>query len=124
MNPPCRGRLGFRRSGWAFSRRVPSRTRDRAAVLSPCGGRDDTPMVRFFPWLSITGVRRAIFALTVASGLVGAEARADDRARLSPGRFSIDLFQGPLLAPISVTGIAGAYAAYAEGISGFVANAA
>ncbi len=38
--------------------------------------------------------------------------------------YSIDLFQGPLLAPIRVSGIAGAYAGYAEGIAGMVANAA
>jgi len=38
--------------------------------------------------------------------------------------YSIDLYQGPVLAPIRVTGIAGAYAGYAEGIQGFVANAA
>jgi len=38
--------------------------------------------------------------------------------------YSIDLYQGPILAPIRVTGISGAYAGYAEGIEGFVANAA
>jgi hypothetical protein len=93
-------------------------------VLSPCGGRDDTPMVRFFPWPSITGVRGAILPLAFVIAIAPGAARADEPSRLQPGRFAIDLFQGPLLAPISVTGIAGAYAAYAEGISGFVANAA
>jgi hypothetical protein len=81
-------------------------------------------MVRFFPWPSITGVRGAILPLALAGSLASAEARAAAPPRLRQGHFSIDLFQGPLLAPISVTGIAGAYAAYAEGISGFVANAA
>jgi hypothetical protein len=38
--------------------------------------------------------------------------------------FAIDLFQGPILAPIRVTGIAGSYAGYAEGIEGMVSNAA
>lgn len=93
-------------------------------MLSPCGGRDDTAMVRFFPWPSITGGRGAILPLTFAALLAARDARADDPSRLRQGEFSLDLFQGPLLAPISVTGIAGAYAAYAEGISGFVANAA
>ncbi len=93
-------------------------------MLSPCGGRDDTPMVRFFPWPSITGVRGAILPLALVIAIAPGAARADEPSRLPPGRFAIDLFQGPLLAPISVTGIAGAYAAYAEGISGFVANAA
>jgi hypothetical protein len=81
-------------------------------------------MVRFFPWPSITRVRGAILPLALATALAPGVARADAPSRLPPGRFAIDLFQGPLLAPISVTGIAGAYAAYAEGISGFVANAA
>jgi hypothetical protein len=81
-------------------------------------------MVRFFPWPSIRGVRGAILPLCLAGVLVAGAARADDPPRLRQGKFSLDLFQGPLLAPISVTGIAGAYAAYAEGLSGFVANAA
>ena len=81
-------------------------------------------MVRFFPWPSIPGARGAILPLALAGSLAGGEAQAADPPRLRQGQFSIDLFQGPLLAPISVTGIAGAYAAYAEGISGFVANAA
>jgi hypothetical protein len=51
--------------------------------------------------------------------------RASGQPRpLKDNRFSIDLFQGPILAPISVTAIGGAYAASAEGISGMVVNAA
>ncbi|MBW2453391.1 MAG: YqkE family protein, partial [Deltaproteobacteria bacterium] len=38
--------------------------------------------------------------------------------------FAVDLFQGPILAPTRVTSMGGAYAGYAEGISGFVSNAA
>jgi len=49
------------------------------------------------------------------------EARADP---LPTNDYAIDLFQGPLLAPLRVIGIGGAYSAYAEGISGFVSNAA
>jgi hypothetical protein len=43
---------------------------------------------------------------------------------LENNRFTLDLFQGPILAPIGVMGMAGAYAAYAEGLTGFVSNAA
>jgi len=38
--------------------------------------------------------------------------------------YAVDLFQGPILAPIRVTAMGGAYAGYAEGIAGFVTNAA
>jgi hypothetical protein len=52
---------------------------------------------------------------------------SSSRANAAPpldNHYSIDLFQGPILAPIRVTGIGGAYAGYAEGIAGMVANAA
>ena len=45
-------------------------------------------------------------------------------AQPADNNFAIDLFQGPILAPIRVTSMAGAYAGYAEGIAGFVSNAA
>jgi len=38
--------------------------------------------------------------------------------------FAVDLYQGPILAPIRVISMGGAYAGYAEGIAGFVTNAA
>ncbi|MBW2524680.1 MAG: hypothetical protein JRI23_10915 [Deltaproteobacteria bacterium] len=38
--------------------------------------------------------------------------------------YAVDLYQGPILAPIRVTALSGAYAGYAEGIAGFVTNAA
>lgn len=38
--------------------------------------------------------------------------------------YAIDVYQGPILAPSDVMGIAGAYAGIAEGIAGMVANAA
>lgn len=59
--------------------------------------------------------------LMVTLGALPGEARAQP---LPSSRYSLDLFQGPLLAPIRVSGIAGAYAGYAEGIAGMVANAA
>src|SRR5262245_60547225 len=57
----------------------------------------------------------------VGLGALSGEARAQP---LPNSRYSLDLFQGPLLAPIRVNGIAGAYAGYAEGIAGMVANSA
>jgi len=39
-------------------------------------------------------------------------------------RCSIDLFQGPVLAPARATGLGGAFAAYAEGVDAIAANAA
>jgi hypothetical protein len=38
--------------------------------------------------------------------------------------YDIELYQGPLMAPIRVTGLAGAYTAYAEGVEGTASNAA
>jgi hypothetical protein len=38
--------------------------------------------------------------------------------------FQIDLFQGPLLAPLRVTALGGAYAGYGEDLAGMVSNAA
>lgn len=46
------------------------------------------------------------------------------RAQPTDNDYAIDLFQGPILAPIRVISMGGAYAGYAEGIAGFVANAA
>ena len=46
------------------------------------------------------------------------------RAQPVDNDYAIDLFQGPILAPIRVISMGGAYAGYAEGIAGFVANAA
>jgi hypothetical protein len=58
---------------------------------------------------------------TMAVVLCGARANAQ---ALKDNRYAIDVFQGPILAPSDVIGIAGAYAGYAEGIAGMVANAA
>lgn len=59
----------------------------------------------------------AALATWLTAGAAGADPiRSND--------YTLDLFQGPVLAPLRVTGIAGAYAGYAEGIAGFVSNAA
>lgn len=66
--------------------------------------------------------RMGIGLVAAALAFVPASRAAADSL---PGNdYTIDLFQGPILAPLRVTGIAGAYAGYAEGISGFVSNAA
>ncbi len=62
------------------------------------------------------GLAASLIALATS-----ASASADS---LPDNNYAIDLFQGPILAPLRVVGIAGAYAGYAEGISGFVSNAA
>lgn len=63
--------------------------------------------------------KKAAIALLVVS--TPAVARADP---LPTNAYDIDLFQGPLLAPIRATSLAGAFAGYAEGTAGMVANAA
>jgi hypothetical protein len=75
-------------------------------------------------WVTVGDVTRpralAVVAFATAwfLGLGAAHAQPTDND------FAIDLFQGPVLAPIRVTSMGGAYAGYAEGIAGFVANAA
>jgi hypothetical protein len=44
--------------------------------------------------------------------------------KTSLDRCSIDLFQGPVLAPARATGLGGAFAAYAEGVDAIASNAA
>lgn len=52
-------------------------------------------------------------------------ARAQQGApRLDTNAYAVELFRGPVLAPLRVTGLAGAYAGVGEGIAGLPANAA
>ncbi|WP_437767635.1 hypothetical protein WMF27_18030 [Sorangium sp. So ce281] len=67
--------------------------------------------------------RRSAAALSALALLLGPPGAALAQP-LQDNAYTIDLFQGPILAPLRVTGIAGAYAGYAEGIAGMVANAA
>ena len=62
-------------------------------------------------------------AVLLIALLAGGPARAQP-SPLAGKHYSIDVFQGPVLGPSDVIGIAGAYAGYAEGIAGMVANAA
>jgi hypothetical protein len=64
---------------------------------------------------------RGAAAALVAALLAASPASAEE---LRSNHYAIDVFQGPVLAPSDVIGIAGAYAGYAEGIAGMVANAA
>ena len=47
-----------------------------------------------------------------------------DNPPLTSSNYAIDVFQGPVLAPVRVTGLAGAYAPIAEGVEGIGANTA
>ncbi|WP_394820567.1 hypothetical protein [Pendulispora albinea] len=59
----------------------------------------------------------------MVQALLTRTARADDPAPMTRNDYSIEFYQGPLIAPIRVTGLAGAYTAYAEGVEGTASNA-
>jgi hypothetical protein len=65
----------------------------------------------------------ALGAALLAAAAPAAAAPASTNP-LNGKRYAIDVFQGPILAPSDVIGIAGAYAGYAEGIAGITVNAA
>lgn len=65
---------------------------------------------RFLPFVGLPLLSSAAFAGT------GDPIRTND--------YSVELVQGPVLAPLRVTGLAGAYAAYAEGVDGLPVNPA
>ncbi len=70
--------------------------------------------------------RRAV-ALALSGIAAAATLASEPAARadtITNNRYSLDFFQGASLAPIRVIGLGGAYAGVADGISGFVANAA
>src|SRR5258706_8561643 len=67
------------------------------------------------------GARAAVFSLALVLH------SRTSRAACQPGHLdncSIDLFQGPVLAPARATGLGGAFAAYAEGVDAIASNAA
>jgi hypothetical protein len=66
-------------------------------------------------------VRRAAAIVTALFLGIATRASADP---LPTNDYTIDLFQGPLLAPLRIVGLAGAYAGYAEGLAAMVSNAA
>ncbi len=51
-------------------------------------------------------------------------ARAEDAVPIRRNDYDIQFYQGPLIAPIRVTGLGGAYTGYAEGVEGTASNAA
>ncbi len=67
---------------------------------------------------------RICFAVTFALVSVVLAPRSALADPLPTNDYVIDLFQGPLLSPIRVTSLGGAYAGYAEGTGGLVSNAA
>ena len=68
---------------------------------------------------------RAVALLPLTLVVFGAAAaRAAPGDPISTNAYSVEVFQGPVLAPLQVTGLAGAYTAYAEGVDGIPANAA
>ena len=83
------------------------------------------------PGLDGQGRRRAARALLAGAALLLATATAEDplRAQALPPRipnsnYDIEIFQGPVIAPIRVTALGGAYIALAEGTEGSAANSA
>lgn len=63
-------------------------------------------------------------AMAAPAVLVASTALADPGAPIRTNDYNVEVFQGPVLAPLRVTGLAGAYAAYAEGVDGIASNAA
>jgi hypothetical protein len=72
--------------------------------------------------------RAALCAAVAVPGLLAAYPRPASAAvpppTLRSNDYSIEIYQGPILAPIHVTGVGGAYVASAEGTEGSAANAA
>ncbi len=70
------------------------------------------------------GLLHALAAATLGSAaLLGSPAAALAQP-IKTNSFTLDVFQGPVLAPADIIGTAGAYAGYAEGLDGLVSNAA
>ncbi|MBN8228393.1 hypothetical protein JYK02_12860 [Corallococcus macrosporus] len=56
--------------------------------------------------------------------LLSSRAALADNPPLTSSNYAIDVFQGPVLAPVRVSGLAGAYAPIAEGVEGIAVNTA
>jgi hypothetical protein len=70
-------------------------------------------------------VKRVASGVAAALLLLAGDAAAQQRSQfITNNDYRIELFQGPLLAPIRVTGLGGAYIALAEGVEGGAVNAA
>jgi hypothetical protein len=67
---------------------------------------------------------RVTMATLVGVALVLASGAAPAQDAPATNDYAIDLFRGPVLAPLRVTGLAGAFAGVGEGIPGLPANAA
>ena len=64
----------------------------------------------------------ALLALALLS--LSGPARAEEPPPIRSNDFTLDVFQGPLLAPLRATGVGGAFAGYAEGVDAIASNAA
>ncbi len=102
-------------------RGAPRATAARESSSGPAAA-PDTRSPRGLPRALRRGAT-ALAGIAIAAAALAAEpaARADT---ITNNHYSLDFFQGASLAPIRVIGIGGAYAGVADGISGFVANAA
>jgi hypothetical protein len=68
----------------------------------------------------VVGALGVFYAVTTSSR----SARAQAPPMIRSNDYAIEIYQGPILAPIHVTGVGGAYVASAEGTEGSAANAA
>jgi hypothetical protein len=68
--------------------------------------------------------RLAAMVAATPVALFASTAMATPGPTIQTNDYNVEVFQGPVLAPLRVTGLAGAYTAYAEGVDGIAANAA
>ncbi len=62
--------------------------------------------------------------LAALAALLASRAALADNPPLTSSNYAIDVYQGPVLAPVRVSGLAGAYAPIAEGVEGITVNTA
>jgi hypothetical protein len=67
---------------------------------------------------------RSVLLIALSASHALAANPFDNALPIRTNRYNVELFQGPILAPLRVTGLGGAYVPYAEGIDGIPANAA
>ncbi len=66
----------------------------------------------------------SIAPIAVVAVLATSPVALADNPPLTSSNYAIDVFQGPVLAPVRMTGLAGAYAPIAEGVEGMGVNTA
>jgi hypothetical protein len=100
----------------AARRSFPRKRRDGKAILAP---------VR----VPIEAIRRVLAATSCWSLVLGLSGRAsaggplgDEGSKIATSNYSVDLFQGPVLATTRITGLGGAFTAITEGTEGIQWN--